>query len=189
MLRGSERLHYALLRGRGGSEISEQAKGRPKPEQNAEQELGEAREECSVLAAKRRERRALGGRAGLILRPSRGFFRGLLRNQGVRDFSRPRSHDPHFMPVVAKFFAAVQAGDVGARALSRRSAARTGAYRDGKTVPSVPATKHGVQHLRNHRVTSTELRATKLAHPLRLSIRNELQLLRFVLCGKGSDDG
>src|ERR1035437_8549302 len=114
------------------------------------------------------------GRAGFILRPSRGFLRGLLRNHGVRHFSRPRSHDPHFMPVVAKFLAAVQAGDVGAHALGRWSATRTGAYRDRKTVPSVPATKHGFQHLRNHRVTSTELRATKLAHPLRVNIKNEL---------------
>jgi hypothetical protein len=117
---------------------------------------------------------AVGSGLVLLLPPSSGFFRGVLRNQGVRGFSRPRSHDPHFMPVVAKFLAAIQAGDVGARALSLRSATRTGAYRDGKTVPSMPATKHGVQQLRNHHVTSTELKATKLAHPLRLNIKNEL---------------
>src|ERR1700687_1540191 len=171
---GRSRLNYALLRGRAGSEISEQTEGRPKPEKNAEQELGEVREGCSLLAAKRREKRAAWGRAGLTLRPSRGFFRGLLRNQGVRGFSGPRSHDPHFVPVVAKFLAAVQAGDISARALSRCRATRTGAYRDGKTVPGVPATKHGVQQLRNHHVTSTELKATKPAHPLRLHIKNEL---------------
>src|SRR5260370_23991974 len=93
------------------------------------------------------------------------------------------------MPVVAKFFAAVQAGDIGTRALSLGSATRTGAYRDGKTVPGVPATEHGVQHLQNHRATSTELKATKPAHPLRLNIKNELQLLRFFLCRKGSCPG
>jgi hypothetical protein len=78
------------------------------------------------------------------------------------------------MPVVAEFLAAIQAGDVGARPLSLGSAARTGANRDGKTVPGVPATKHGVQQLRNHHATSTELKATKLAHSLRLNIKNEL---------------
>jgi hypothetical protein len=77
------------------------------------------------------------------------------------------------MPVIAKFFAAIQAGDISARPLNLGSATRTGAYRDGKTVSGVPATKHGVQQLRNHHVTSTELKATKLAHPLRLNIRNE----------------
>src|ERR1019366_7929892 len=112
------------------------------------------------------------GESGFILRPSRGFLRGLLRNHGVRHFSRPRSHDPHFMPVVAKFLAAIQAGHICARPLSLGSTTRTGAYRDRKTVPSVPATKHGFHQFRNHRVTSTEphttQRATKLAHHLRL---------------------
>src|SRR5208337_2370592 len=127
------------------------------------------------------------GSASLTLRPSCGLFRGLFRNQGMRDFSGPRSHDPHFVPVVAEFLAAVQARHVSACALGWRSTTRTGAYRDGKTVPSVPATKHGIQQVRKHWVTSTELKARKLAHPLRLNIRNELYLLRFVQCGKGSN--
>src|SRR6266446_423772 len=83
-------------------------------------------------------------------------LRGLFRNQGVLGFSCLRSHDPHFVPVVAEFFSAVQARDIGARALRRWVATRTGAHRNRETVASVPAAKHGVEPLQKHRVTSTE---------------------------------
>src|SRR6266481_5712340 len=101
----------------------------------------------SFLATERLEN-APGGNSGGL--------RGLFRNQGVLGFSCLRSHDPHFVPVVAEFFSAVQARDIGARALRRWVAARTGAHRNRKTVASVPAAKHGVDQLRKHRVTSTE---------------------------------
>src|SRR6266446_316678 len=101
----------------------------------------------SFLATERLEN-ALGGNSGGL--------RGLFRNQGVLGFSCLRSHDPHFVPVVAEFFSAVQARDIGARALRRWVATRTGAHRNRETVASVPAAKHGVEQLRKHRVTSTE---------------------------------
>src|SRR3981081_4451855 len=102
----------------------------------------------SFLATERLEN-ALG-------RETAGGLRGLFRNQGVLGFSCLRSHDPHFVPVVAEFFPAIQAGDIGARALRRRVATRTGAHRNRKTVASVPAAEHGVHQPRKHRVTSTD---------------------------------
>lgn len=61
MLRGSAPAQLCAPSSRGGSEISKHTEGQPKPEDSAERELGDAREECPVLAAKRRERRPLGG--------------------------------------------------------------------------------------------------------------------------------
>src|SRR5208282_4368184 len=82
-----------------------------------------------------------------------------------------RSHDLHFLPVVAEFLAAIQASDVGARAPSLWIATGTSAHRNRKTIAIVPAAKHGVHQLRKHRITSTELKAIKLAHPIRLTVK------------------
>src|ERR1700681_2053468 len=86
----------------------------------------------------------------------RGLFRNHFRHHGMRGISCLRSHDLHIVPVIAEFFAAVQARDIGSGALSRRVATRTGAHRNRKTVASVPAAKHGVHQPRKHRVTSTD---------------------------------
>src|SRR5271167_4229486 len=58
---GRRLLNYALVRARGVSEISERVD--PKRE-NAERELGEASEGCSILAAKRLEKCAVRERRG-----------------------------------------------------------------------------------------------------------------------------
>src|SRR5271166_2387917 len=80
-------------------------------------------------------------------RPALGGFFG---NQRVSSLSCLRSCDFHFLPVVAKFFATVETGDVSARPLTRLGATRTGANRNGKTVASVPAAEHGFHQPREH---------------------------------------
>src|ERR1700686_2704791 len=97
-----------------------------------------------------------GGNSASLRGLFRDHFRSHFRNYGMRGISCLRSHDLHFVPVIAEFFPAVQARDVGSSALSRRVATRTGAHRDRKTVASVPAAKHGVPQPRKHRVTSTD---------------------------------
>src|SRR5208282_931424 len=92
-------------------------------------------------------------RAGL---KRRGILRGFFRDQGGRDFSGLRSHDLHLVPVVLEFLAAVEARDIGASAFRGRAATRTRANCDGKTVASVPASKHGVHQPRKHCISSTE---------------------------------
>jgi hypothetical protein len=44
---------------------------------------------------------------------SRGFF----CYQGVRCFSTLGAHDPHFLPVITKLFAAIQTSYISTRAL------------------------------------------------------------------------
>jgi hypothetical protein len=115
--------------------------------QNTKQRAGKGQEGMFVFRRERLEN-ALWGAGGSL--------RGLFRNQGVLGFSRMRTQNPHFMPVVTEFFSAVQARDIGTRALRRRVTTGTGAHRNRKTVASVPAAKYGVDQLRKHRVTSTE---------------------------------
>src|ERR1019366_6796210 len=96
MLCGSAPIQLCARQGWGRELVKFQGRpaADPKREENAEQNLGRASEECSLLAAKRLEECAVGEQRVL-----RGFF----RNQGVRGLSGLRSHDPHFVPVVAEF--------------------------------------------------------------------------------------
>src|ERR1700730_13471518 len=93
---------------------------------------------------------------GLFRNHFRNHFRHYFRNHGRRGISCLRFHNLHLLPVIAEFFSAVQAGDIGSGALSRRVATRTGAHRNRKTVASVPAAKERVHQPRKHRVTSTD---------------------------------
>ncbi len=79
----------------------------------------------------------------------------LFRDQRGRGLLRLKFSNPHFLPVVAEFPAAIQADHVSPGAYSGGSAAQTGAHRDGKTITGVPATKHRVHHLRKHCITSS----------------------------------
>jgi hypothetical protein len=81
--------------------------------------------------------------ASLDSRRSRSFF----RNQGRRRLAYPRSHNLHRMPVVRKFFAAIETRNIGSGELSRRVAPRAGTHRNWETVASVAAAKHRVHYL------------------------------------------
>ena len=55
------------------------------------------------------------------------------------------SDDLHLLPVVGKFFATIQAHDVGTREGSRRVATRPRTNRNGKTAMRVPTTEASVE--------------------------------------------
>jgi len=63
----------------------------------------------------------------------------------------------HFLPVVAKLFATIQASDVSARSPALGIAIRARSDGDRKAVASVPAAEHGVHQLGKHRVPPTVL--------------------------------
>jgi hypothetical protein len=66
------------------------------------------------------------------------------------------SHNFHFVPVIAEFFTAIQARNIGSGPLRNRIVARAGANRYRKAISCVPATKHSIYQLGKHLKPSTE---------------------------------
>jgi hypothetical protein len=134
---------YALCAGQAVSEIGKCAVERREENSPGKTNRREGRESTGdlILAAQPCATKRNG--ASLDSRRSRSFF----RNQGRRRLSYPRSHNLHRMPVVWKFFAAIETRNIGSGELSRRVAPRAGTHRNWETVASVAAAKHRVHYL------------------------------------------
>jgi len=122
--------------------------------------------------------------AGLPSQPTRcrlscGFF-GYKRAGGVG--LRRKICDLHFLPVIDKLAATVQADHVGPRP-RHSSTASIGSHRDRKAIAGMPAPEHRIHNLRKHRITPNK--NVKIARQFRPR-NNCACLLRFVSYGKGS---
>ena len=128
------------------------------PAESKRQKTGIGTKDCSLFAASARSR-ARG----------KGCLRGFFCYQGGCGFSclqsgRLRSHNFHFVPVVAKFSTAIQARNICASPLRYRTAARASANRYRKAISCVPATKHSIHQLRKHLKTLHRTRSAKTGH-------------------------
>src|ERR1035438_3332724 len=101
-----------------------------------------------------------------------------------------RSDDFHFLPVIGKLFAAVEAGDISSGESGRLRAPFRAANGDRKAVASVPAAKKCIYQFFNHDPPSIPERVCQVPGLVRMRAASTesgnaaTRLLRFTDCPK-----